>query len=41
MKPVKFEGNAYHEFCEWAKTDQKIFLKIDDIITDIDSNLHL
>jgi len=35
MKKIVFEGNAFHDFTEWATIDKKLYKRIIDLIKDI------
>lgn len=35
MRKIIFEENAFQDFCEWEKTDKKVYRRIVDLIRDI------
>jgi toxin YoeB len=36
MKQLKFDGIAFKDFTDWASTDKKVFLKIIELLKNID-----
>jgi toxin YoeB len=38
MKPIQFESKAYNDFINWASENKQIFVKIIELIKDIDRN---
>ncbi len=39
MRPVQFSPEGYKDFINWAEHDYEIFIRINELIKDIDRNL--